>query len=93
MPISIHSRVILVTHVVNGKEFKHVFAAVFEDKLLENRVDVDFAGVSLLGHVEQRRRVDPRVIQFYALENIFHGSILAQEKVCCFNNCFNMEKK
>jgi len=66
---------------VNGKEFQHVFAAVFEDKLLENRVDINFAGVSLFCHVEERRRVDPRVVQLNALENIFYGSILAQEKV------------
>ncbi len=61
---------------MHGEEFEHILASVLVDELLENGVNIDFVGVSLLCHVEQRCRVDPRMIELDPLENIFYGLFL-----------------
>ena len=61
---------------MHGEEFEHILASVLVDELLENGVNIDFVGVSLFCHVEQRCRVDPRMIELDPLENIFYGLFL-----------------
>ena len=47
---------------MHREESEYILASILVDKFLENRVDIDFVGVSLFCDIKDRRWVDPRVI-------------------------------